>query len=311
MLDQIARDTRYALRASSHSRNRLVTLAIISTLALGVASLTAVFSAVDTLLFRTLPFPHVGSLTSITLSDSAQASKLFGRAANVGLVRSWRRGAADLLDIGGFQSTSATLNTDASARSVQVVGMTASLLGILGSPPMIGSVFPESADNAGNEPITILSYDAWTELFGQSPDVVGKSVRLNGRGFRVIGVMPKDFRIPLSISENNQGAGELWIPTGSFGELLSTPDDPTMPLEVFARLEAGAGLSAVTARLNQISEPIRRDAAKAAQSSTSAIASQATTIQVNSLGNVVSRSTRTPLLFLLVAVSLLFVLALH
>ena len=286
-----------------------LSLAIIFTLALGVASLTAILSTVDTLLFRALPFSHAENLVGVSLSDPAKPSELFGSAANVALVRVWRTGAADLLDVGGFQSISATLISDASVRSVQAVGMTAKLLPILGSPPMIGSVFPESADNAGNEPTTILSYDAWTELFGQGLDVIGKSVRLNGRGFRVIGVMPRGFRIPLSISENNQGAGELWISIGSLGELLSAPDDPNMPLEVFARLKSGVELSTVTARLNKISEPILRDASNAARSSSLATANQATSVQVNSLAAIASRSTRTPLLFLLAAVCLLFALA--
>ena len=309
MLHHIARDTRYALRAFSHSRNRLLTLAIIITLTLGVASLTAVFSAVDTLLLRSLPFPRSQNLVSVTLSDPVQPSKLFGSVANLGLVRSWLTSSTDLLDVGGFQSTSATLNADAAARSIQVVGITANLFGVLGVSPAIGTGFPAAADIAGSEPITILSYDAWTELFGKSRNIIGRSVRLNGRAFRVIGVMPEAFRVPLSISENNQGAGELWIPMGSFGELMSTPDDPAIPLEVFGRLRPGVGVAAVTLRLNQISERMLRESAGAPQPSSPGSINQAPTIQVNALKDVASRSTRQPLLFLLATVCFLFVLA--
>ena len=183
------RDLRFALRALRHQPG-FAAVAIL-TVALGVGSSSAIFSVVDAVMLRPLPFANADGVVMIN-EHTPQFPLLSLSAENF---RDLCDQAKSFQACGAFRNT--TFNLSGATEPQRTLGkmMTANVLPLLGVAPVIGRSFTPAEDTPGGEPVALLSYGLWTSRFGADPSVLGQRVLLDGRPYAVIGVLPASFRL--------------------------------------------------------------------------------------------------------------------
>jgi putative ABC transport system permease protein len=203
ILDDLAQDLRYAFRTLR--KNPGFTLVAILTLALGIGANTAVFSVIDSVILRPLPFAQSDRLVwlngKFNLSDLADVSPpdfIDYRASNQSFDR--------LVALGNDPSPSNLSGDHAGDRSEQVLVsvVTGNFFEALGIAPLVGRDFSQSDEQFNLPQVVILGHGIWVHSFGSDPSIVGKTIRLDGMGATVVGVLPAD--VPL-LSE-----AQIWQP---------------------------------------------------------------------------------------------------
>jgi putative ABC transport system permease protein len=192
-MNGLMQDVKYALRQLRKAPG--FTLTAVLTLALGIGAATAVFSVIDAVLLRPLPFAHQERLefpdtkaragysqpwSYPSYLDARAQLKTFGALA----------GYTDFLKI--------NLEGPSGPVSLNAVRGTDNFFDVFGVKPVLGRTFLPGEDQPGRDNVAVLSYEVWQTQFGGQTDAVGKVVRLDGTPFTVIGVMPAGFRFPLS-----------------------------------------------------------------------------------------------------------------
>jgi predicted permease len=218
--DAIARDLRYALRVLR--RSPAFTSAAVLTLGLSIGINTAVFSVVDAVLLRPLPYPAPGRLALVQRIVRTQGQEGRGTAVDG---RTWERvrdrvTGARAAVFSGWASGVNLVATDQGAVGralyVQQQRVGSGFFSVLGVVPLIGREFTPVEDRAGGPGAAILSASLWQTTFGTDPGVVGRSIMLRGEPHTVVGVMPDRFEsgvradvwTPLRPSTTGQGSGE-------------------------------------------------------------------------------------------------------
>jgi predicted permease len=208
-METIAQDIRFGLRMMS--KNPGFTAVAALTLALGIGANTAMFSAVDAVLIRPLPYLDAGRLVMIW-DDTGQIgeSKFFSTPAEW---QEWRRHNTVFIDIAATQPEQPTLSSDGEPEELPGRKVTANFWTVLGVQPMLGRVFTEDEDTQGAK-VAVISYALWQRRFGASPDVLGRKIMLNDSPYEVIGVMPREFYFMPSRDI------DIWIPTSFSARML-------------------------------------------------------------------------------------------
>jgi len=171
-------------------RNPMFSAVAIATLALGIGVNTAMFSAVDAVLIRPLPYDDAGRLVMIWDDMSRTDSpKFFSTPPEW---HEWRLNNTVFTDIAATEPGLATLSGDGEPEELAGRRVTANLWSVLGARPLIGRVFTEDEDARGVR-VAVISYGLWQRRFGGSPDVLGRKVTLNDKPYEVLGVMPREF----------------------------------------------------------------------------------------------------------------------
>jgi predicted permease len=207
----VSQDIRYALRTLQ--KNPGFAAVAIATLSLGIAATTAIFSVVNGILLRPLPYPNADRIVQVwpTTEDEPQGS--FSPADFVEFQRSVR-----ILDaLAGYREDALTI-AHSGADPVQVLGahVTLDYFEVFGSAPLLGRTFSRAADAATNEPLAVLGEKVWRDTTASDPAIIGKRLRINGVTQTVVGVMPKAFDYP----------------TGAQAWVLSSKPVPPPPLDV-------------------------------------------------------------------------------
>jgi predicted permease len=180
----------YALRTLRRSPAFSVT--VVLTLALGIGASTAVFSAMDRLLLRSLPYPEPDRLLAL---HETQTGKGF-RPVSLPNLFDWRAQSNSFDGVAGFMTRSFGLHEAGTAVSVVMAGMvTSDLFRVLGSGPHLGRTFSEQEEFAG-APVIVLTDELWARQFHRAPQIVGRTVQLNEQPYEVIGILPPDFVFP-------------------------------------------------------------------------------------------------------------------
>jgi predicted permease len=182
-LDTLRQDVRYGVRTLRKTPGLTAVAAL--TLALGIGANTAIFSLVDGILFRALPFPVPDRLVA-----SAMGSYPKGAFAAL-------REQASTMDVAAYAEGDA-YNLTGLGEAVRLTGtqVSAELFSVLGARPALGRTFRRGEDIAGQDRLVILSHRLWQQRFGANPAIVGRSVQLDGVSRLVVGVMPAEFRFP-------------------------------------------------------------------------------------------------------------------
>lgn len=178
-------------------------LAVVLTLALGIGCNTAIFSVIQGLLLRPLPFPHSEQLVHIY--NSYPKLGVVDSSTTVPDYLDRRADAPALADSALYYDFSFDLAGDGAPQRVAGVYATASLFTTLGVRALLGRTFDPLESEAGNERVVVLSHALWSSQFGADPDLVGRDIQVSGIGFRVIGVMPAHFAFP-------RREVQLWLP---------------------------------------------------------------------------------------------------
>jgi predicted permease len=278
--DELGRNIRFAFR--SMGRSPLLTGAFIVTLALCIGFGTAVFSAVDSVLWRPLPYPDGDRLALAGLYDPARG----GIAGRVGVDgASWTRIRDEAV---AFETAvysgwvrGVNLSTEGSARFVQQQRVGAGFFRTLGVDPLMGREFAPAEDVPDGPPLVILSHTLWENTFAADPDILGSTARLKGELHTVIGVMPPGFR--------SDAEADLWTPLrpSTSGEGGGTN------YTAMVRLPSGMTWEEARSRFAAIEAPSRGDGAPEVQ------------FGLSPLDEALSAGVRLPLLVLLGAVGLM------
>ncbi|HEX7023519.1 MAG TPA: ABC transporter permease, partial [Gemmatimonadales bacterium] len=233
-------DFRFAARMLWHHRG--FSLAVIATLALGIGATTAIFSAVDAAILRPLPFAHPEEL--VELVDVTIPFAPDGQTAQVSElpdIREVDRMREQVSSVAAYAVGGLNLSGFGAPIRVQVGVVTTGFFSTLGVAPARGRSFVEAEGRPGEAAVTIISHGLWIRQFG-GDSAIGRDVRLNGRSYRVVGIMPPRFTFP-------EGA-DLWIPlTVPMTFETFTPFRGGIFQTVVARMAPGGSRTALEARL--------------------------------------------------------------
>jgi predicted permease len=188
-LEQVVRDAAFGLRQIW--RNPAFSVIAISTLALGIGGITAIFSAVYSVLIRPLPYTDADRLVMIwdDMTKTEGNSKFFSTPAEW---TEWRRLNTVFSDLACSQSSNAILSGSGEPEDVPARKVTWNLFGVLGARPELGRVFTQDEDEK-NVRVVVISHGLWQRRFGGSPDIIGRNLSINDETFEIIGVMPRSF----------------------------------------------------------------------------------------------------------------------
>jgi predicted permease len=189
VVETVAQDVRYAVRTLRKSPGFMTTS--LAVLALGIGANTAMFSVLNAVLLRPLPYPSPEQLVMLWTEVPSQNLRE-GRSSYLN-VEQWRRESRSFADIAIFDPASVTLTTAAEAEQISVARISPNFFPLLGVQPLRGRSFsPEEAEERRR--LAVISHRFWQTHFGGSLDAIGASIDLDGLPFRIVGIVPADFQ---------------------------------------------------------------------------------------------------------------------
>jgi putative ABC transport system permease protein len=245
-IETLFQDLRYGVRMLV--KNRVFTFVAILTLAFGIGANTAIFSLVEAVLLRPLPFPEPDRLVMIW-EDELGKSSFRGNPAP-GNYSDLKAQNQVFEDVAAFSGTSMNLTGDGEPEKIDAQAVTTNLFQLLRSKPALGRTFLEEEGRPETGKVVLISYGLWHRRFGGDPDLIGKEILLNDQKFTVIGVAAAGFQLL------GKGVG-LWIPA-TFSQSDLT-DRGSHYLTVIARLKAGVTLRQAQTDIETIYRRIARD----------------------------------------------------
>jgi putative ABC transport system permease protein len=223
----LVQDIRFGLRTAL--KNKGVTAIAILCLAVGIGLNTMMFTVVDGVLIKPLPYRDPDQI--IQLHTTHQRSGIRRGALSWLDLRDWRERAHSFGAIAGLQGRSFTISDQGNPERYSGAAIGHELFPMLGIAPQMGRAFNADDDREGGEPVALLSDDLWRRRYGADAGIVGRSIVINSRPHTVIGVMPPRFRFP-----NNQ---LLWVPLAQYA---TSKERGERGLSVYARLKDGTTL---------------------------------------------------------------------
>jgi predicted permease len=191
-IEQVTQDVRLAIRMLK--RNPGFAIAAILTLAIGIGATTAVFSVVNSVLIRPLPYPDPDQLVGIWHSAKFQSITSRNVRLSSTMYLSYREHNRTFAKFGLWRNTAANVTGVGDPEQVRTIVVTHGTLPALGVPPAIGRWFSEADDTPGTDNTAILTDGYWRRRFGGDPAVIGRLVTIDARPHVVIGIMPSTFR---------------------------------------------------------------------------------------------------------------------
>ena len=242
LLGTAMQDVRYALRG--FRRNPVFTVTVIATLALGIGATTAVFSVVDPILFRSLPYAHADRLVSVGLVHSLEKQAF----TMGGFYYFWRdhQKPFEALTSEGALSGDCNL-TERNPVQLVCARVEANFLPTLGILPLIGRNFLPEEDRPNGPEAALISYGLWRSHFNHDPGIVNKLIKINDNQVRVIGVLPRGFELP------DLQAADILVPL-ALDEAAQHSAKGGSAMRTFARLKPGVGIQQAKAEMEPLFE---------------------------------------------------------
>ncbi len=231
----LLQDSKHALRQLRKSPGFSAVAVLM--LALGIGSTTAVFSVVEGVLLRPLPFRDPSRLVAVT--EKLKGVDI-GGSDEAGVtapdIRAYTREAHAFESMGGYQPSGYELSGVGEPSQVNAARLGAGVFPTLGVAPLLGRVFSQQEDDGGEE-VAVLSYLLWQTRFHGDPHVIGSKLLLDRKPYSVIGVMPRNFEFPLLPGHLNRS--ELWVPLSLTKTELSQGGAASWNFQMVARLKPG------------------------------------------------------------------------
>ncbi len=228
----LLQDVRHSLRVAGH--RPVLSLVIVATLALGVGANTAIFSLVNTVLLRPVPYHDVERLVRVVPVFPAHFFD-------------WRPRARSFVDLGWSTDAVYNLTGDGPPEMLTGYRFSANMLGVLGVEPALGRGFRPEEDSPGAPHVAILSHKLWQRRFGGDPGILGRALTLNGARYTVIGIMPPSFAHPPST--------EIWTPIALSP---ATAASSQMLLRLVGRLKPGVSRESAQQELGVLYSDLAR-----------------------------------------------------
>jgi predicted permease len=295
LLEDFIQDLRYGMRVLR--KNPRITSMIVLSLAIGIGANTAIFSVTSTLLLKPLPYPNADRLAILWL-----------RSPGIGIPQDWPS-PGQYHDIKTrnhvFEETALAIGDNyiltGLSRAMKVDGISASssLLPMLGAKPLLGRIFLPEEDRPGKTQTVVLTYALWQQTFSGDPNILGRSITLDGKARTVIGVLPPDFRLNHEVIPTVAGIDkpEIFLPLP-----MDAKDEQEYGSENFnilARLKPGVTMQQAQADIAIIAARIREEKHR----------DPSFTISVVPLTEQVVGNVRTAVLILFGAVALVLLIA--
>ncbi|MBO0724907.1 MAG: ABC transporter permease, partial [Blastocatellia bacterium] len=237
------RDLKYALRIL-WQRPAYTAVAVLS-LALGIGACTAIFSVVDAVLWRSLPFPRAERIISVSEVDRKGRQMTFAHPNFVDL----RTRNKTLDSAAEYVTGSLTILGGSEPLRAHGTYVSKDFFKVLGAQPEIGRSFLAEESRPGGNPVAVVSYGYWLRMLGGRADLAASPLRIEGINYTVVGVMPRGFNFPDKV--------DVWLPAEVY-DAVST-SRTSHGRRVIARLRDGAALDQARAELSAIGKQIRQE----------------------------------------------------
>jgi predicted permease len=253
MIHTLFQDLRYALRTLR--KNIMLTIVIVASLAIGIGVNSAVFSVVDALLLRPLPYPQPDRLAAVWLHSPA-----------IGILRDWPS-PGEYIDLQNenhsFEQMALarpgafTLTGREEPERVAAVVTQSSLLEMLGAKPRLGRLLLPEEDVPGHPAVAILSDRIWKQLFSSDLEIVGKTIVLNGKPYAVAGVLQREFLLNSEVmpSDGPMGKVDIFVPLPLGADAVKNRFDESY--NILVRLRPGVSVKQAQADIDLIASRIR------------------------------------------------------
>lgn len=286
-MQRLLQDFRYTLRQMRKSPGFAITALL--TLALGMGATTVMFSLIENVLLRPLPYSHPQQLVVVQESIATPTHQDNDWAVNANHLVYWQRHSRSFSGIAALQPYVVAMGN---GTEVNVVAATANLVSVLGFQPLRGRTFTSTEEQPGHD-VVLLTEAMWEQHFGGDPNIVGSKVGLDGKQYEVVGVLPADFSLPVPGPR-----AEAIIPFGWTPDMLAEIEGDQNYLSI-ARLKPGVSIAQANAELNTLQQQISRMTPDHIQLSA----------DLTPLHEYLVGSSRGTLLMLLAAVSFLLLIA--
>lgn len=294
--DAVWRDARHA--SGSLRATPVVTLVALATLTLSIAASTAVFSVVDAVVLRGLPFPHADRLVAVgelnLKTGSAQGQNLVAPQNFL----DWREQQTAFTGLAavGYASISLRAEDGQEPETLETQAVTADFFPVLGTAALMGRTFTAEHEVEGRARVAVISYGLWQRRFGGAPDIIGRHLPGQLADFEILGVMPPSFAYPAGAAR----ATEVWLPNLFRPEDHVRGDDFSYRLQVIGRLRDGTSIEQAQAQMDRITARLAVEAPRWFEDRVA---------RVEPLREYVTRGVRTWMFMLLVAVGIVLLIA--
>jgi len=238
----LVQDFRFGLRMLV--RNPGLAAVAMLALALGIGANTAIFSVVNSVLLRPLPYPEPNRLISVYYNtrDFSYSSVSYPNLLD------WRRENHSFSNLAGYRGDDVILTGAGQPEHLSCEYVTAAFFSVLGVTPRLGRDFLAQEDQKGSGGAVILRYGFWQRHFGGDPRILGKALTLNGRSFAVVGVLPSDFRF--------RHFADVYIPISQWSSVELEERENHPGLYCVGRLKAGVTMAAAKAEMSSIASEL-------------------------------------------------------
>jgi len=244
-MNTLWQDIRYGARMLL--KNPGITIIVIIALALGIGANTAIFSVVNAVLLRPLPYPESDRL--IFLNEMSPV--LDEMSISYPNFTDWRAHNQTFEKMGVYNRASYNLTSTGEAERIVTGQVSADLFSVLRVNAAQGRVFANEEDKPGGTPVVVLSYPLWQRRFGGQTSILNQPITLNGKSYTVIGIMPQSFAYP--------SRAEMWVPVGQLSDQPSWKERGNHPgLYGVARLKPGMTFEQANADMNNIAANLEK-----------------------------------------------------
>jgi putative ABC transport system permease protein len=245
-MNTFLQDLRYALRVLL--KNPGFTLVAVLTLAVGIGANTAIFSVVNTVLLKPLPYPNPDNLVKVWTHFTGIGLPNDQNWFSPPEFRDVQQQNRSLSDLSVVSSGTYSLGVSGNPQSLNGATVSPSFFSILGVNPLLGRTFSHDEAEQGHDRVIVLGYGLWQRVFGADPQIVGKDVAIDGRSCKVIGVMPKGFDYP--------APSDLWTPQVFVPTDFAPNNRGNHGFEVLARIKPGFSLAQARSDMEAVSRSI-------------------------------------------------------
>ena len=254
-MQKLLSDLRFVMRQLAKSPGFAITAVLM--LAFGIGATTAIFSIVEAVLLRPLPFPDSGQL--VVLADRLAGVNVTGNG-EVGVtvpdIKAYTRQTQGFSSLGGYQGAGYELSGNGEPAQVNASRLTAGIFPALGVSPLLGRFFTVDEDEKSQQ-VAVLSYSTWVNRFHSDPKVLGTKVLLDRKPFEVIGVMPRNFEFPLITGQLNRS--ELWVPMSFTPGELTPGSAANWSYQMVGRLKPGVSAKQAESDAETVAQEIMRN----------------------------------------------------
>src|SRR6266853_1232860 len=251
-MDALLRDFRFSLRMLL--RNPGFTAVAMLSIALGIGANTAVFSVINTVLLKSLPFKDPDTLMLVWGDTGTERNRLGRNQVSATDVADLRSQNSVFEDVATYTGWNPVLSGEGEAERIQAIQVGDGLFKIMKGEPILGRVFAPEEQQDGNDFEIVLSFGLWQRRFGGDPKIIGSTISLSSQPYTVVGVMGSDFHpLPSTLVSPE---GQFYRPVG---ENYDDSQRDSRHLRAIARLKPGVSVAQAQAEMKVIAERLERE----------------------------------------------------